>query len=92
MDRFSGYYQIMMYPEDEKHASFRMSLGCIATPWCPFGLKNARDISMGMNTIFHEHTRKTIECYVDDIIVKGLPKVNTLQILGEYSISCGSIN
>jgi len=30
MDEFSGYNQIMMYPEDEKHTSFRIPLGCIA--------------------------------------------------------------
>ena len=27
MDGFSGYNQIKMYPEDEKHTSFRTSLG-----------------------------------------------------------------
>ena len=27
-----------------------------------------------MNTIFHEHMRKTVECYVDDIAVKSCAK------------------
>ena len=27
-----------------------------------------------MNTIFHEHMRKTMECYVDDIVVKSRTK------------------
>ena len=27
-----------------------------------------------MNTIFHEHIRKTVECYVEDIIVKSCDK------------------
>ena len=27
-----------------------------------------------MNTIFHEHIRKTVECYVDDIVVKSHAK------------------
>ena len=27
-----------------------------------------------MNTIFHEHIRKTVECYVDDIAVKSRDK------------------
>ena len=34
-DRFSGYNQIKMYTKDEKHTSFRMSLGVYSTPWCP---------------------------------------------------------
>ena len=32
MDGFSGYNQIKMYPEDEKHTSFRTPLGDTATP------------------------------------------------------------
>jgi len=27
-----------------------------------------------MNTIFHEHMRKTVECYIDDIVVKSRTK------------------
>ena len=27
-----------------------------------------------MNEIFHEHMRKTVECYVDDIVVKSRTK------------------
>ena len=37
MDRFSRYNQIKMYPEDEKHTSFKMPLGLIATLLCPLG-------------------------------------------------------
>ena len=31
MDEFSRYNKIKIYPEDEKHTSFRTPLGCIAT-------------------------------------------------------------
>ena len=31
-----------------------------------------------MNAIFHEHIRKTIECYVDDITVKSCNKEDHL--------------
>jgi len=41
MDRFSGYNQIKMYPDDEKHTSFRMPLGVYCYIVLPFGLKNA---------------------------------------------------
>ena len=41
MDGFSGYNQIKMYPEDEKHTSFRMLLRVYCYTVMPFGLKNA---------------------------------------------------
>jgi len=41
----------------------------------PFGLKNAgATYQCVMNTIFHEHIRKTVECYVDDIAMKSRNK------------------
>ena len=41
----------------------------------PFGLKNAgATYQRAMNAIFHEHMRKTVECYVDDIAVKSRTK------------------
>ena len=40
IDGFSGYNQIKMYPEDEKHTSFRMLLGVYYYTVMPFGLKN----------------------------------------------------
>jgi len=40
MDGFLGYNQIKMYPKDEKHISFRMSLGVYCYTVMPFGLKN----------------------------------------------------
>ena len=40
-----------------------------------FGLKNAcATYQRAMNTIFHEHICKIVECYVDDIIVKSRDK------------------
>ena len=41
----------------------------------PFGLKNAgTTYQRAMNAIFHEHIRKTVECYVDDNAVKSHTK------------------
>ena len=40
-----------------------------------FGLKNAgATYQRAMNVIFHEHIRKTVKCYVDDITVKSRAK------------------
>ena len=75
MDGFSGYNQIKMYPDDEKHTSFRTPLGVYCYTVMPFGLKNAgATYQRAMNAIFHKHMRKTVECYVDDIAVKSRDK------------------
>ena len=75
MDGFLGYNQIKMYLEDEKHTSFRTPLGVYCYTVMPFGLKNAgATYQCTMNKIFHEHIRKTVECYIDDITVKSCNK------------------
>jgi len=75
MDGFSGYNQMKMYPDDEKHTSFRMPLGMYCYTVMPFGLKNTgKTCQIAMNIIFHEHICKTVECYMDDIVVKSHAK------------------
>ena len=66
-----------MYPDNEKYTSFRIPLGVYCYTVMPFGLKNAgATYQRAMNAIFHEHMRKTVECYVDDIAVKSRAKGN----------------
>jgi len=68
-----------MYPENEKHISFRTPLGVYCCTVMPFGLKNASaTYQRAINVIFHEHIRKTVECYVHDIAVKSCDKGNNL--------------
>jgi len=63
-DGFSGYNQIKMYPEDEKHTSFRTHVGVYCYIVMPFGLKNAGAIyQRSMNMIFHEHICKTVKSH-----------------------------
>ena len=40
MDDFSGYNQIKMYPEGEKHTSFRTPVEVYCYTVMPFGLNN----------------------------------------------------
>ena len=48
----------------------------------PFGLKNAgATYQRAMSTIFRDHLRKTVECYVDDIAVKSRNKKDHLRDL-----------
>ena len=75
MKGLSGYNQIKMHPEDGMHASFRTPLAVYCYTVMPFGLKNAgATYQRAMDSIFHEHICKTVECYVDDIIVKNCNK------------------
>jgi len=75
IDGFSGYNQIKMYPENEKHTSFRTPLGVYCYTIMPFGLKNAgATFQRAMNVIFYEHIRKIVDCYADDIAVKSHEK------------------
>ena len=79
MDGYSGYNQIKMYLADENHTSFRTLLGVYCYTVMPFGLKNAgATYQRAMSTIFREHLRKTVECYVDDIAVKSRNKADHL--------------
>jgi len=82
MDDFLGYNQIKMYPDDEKYTSFRTPLGVYCYTVMPFGLKNAgATYQCAMSMIFHDHLRKTVECYVDDIPIKSRNKDNHLHDL-----------
>ena len=93
MDGFSGYNQIKMYPDDEKHTSFRTPLGVYCYTVMPFGLKNAgATYQRAMSTNFREHLRKTVECYVDDIAVKSRNKNDHLSDLRTMFDISGFIN
>ena len=53
----------------------RTPLGVYCYIVMPFGLKNAgATYQRAMNAIFHEHMRRTVECYVNDIAVKSRAK------------------
>ena len=77
MDGFSGYNQIKMHPDDEKHTSFWTPLDVFCYTIMSFGLKNAGAIYQhAMSVIFRDHLRKTVECYVDDIAIKSCEQLS----------------
>jgi len=72
MDGFSGYNQIKMYPDDEKHTSFRTPLEVYCYTVMPFRLKIVgATYQRASNATIHEHICKIVECYVDNIVVKS---------------------
>ncbi|XP_022876923.1 uncharacterized protein LOC111395145 [Olea europaea var. sylvestris] len=92
MDAYSGYNQIPMHPADEEHTSFITDRGLYCYRIMPFGLKNAGATYQRLvNKIFTGLIGKTMEVYVDDMLVKSLEAENhivhlnnTFQILRRY--------
>jgi len=75
MDGFSGYNQIKIKESDQHKIAFRTPWGNFCYKVMPFGLKNARaTYQRAMTTMFHDFIHKTVEVYVDDILVKSKKK------------------
>jgi hypothetical protein len=88
LDAYSGYHQIKMKESDQLATSFitPFSMYCYIT--MPFGLRNAgATYQRCMNHVFGEHIGRTIEAYVDDIIVKTRKASDLLSDL-EVTFGC----
>jgi hypothetical protein len=71
LDAYLGYHQIKMKESDQLATSFITPFGMYCYTTMPFGLRNAGAIYQRcMNHVFGEHIGRTVEAYVDDIIVK----------------------
>jgi len=72
MDAFSGYNQIMMDPEDQEKTAFITERGTYCYEVMPFGLKNAGATYQRLvNKMFAGQLGKTMEVYIDDMLVKS---------------------
>ena len=73
MDAFSGYNQIRMHPDDQENVSFITECGLFCYKFMPFGLKNTRATYQCLvNKMFQNLLGKTMEVYIDDMLVKSL--------------------
>ncbi|XP_074315668.1 uncharacterized protein LOC141651875 [Silene latifolia] len=92
MDCTAGYNQIQMAPEDQEATAFRTPKGIFCYTVMPFGLKNAGATYQGaMQKIFDDMLHKTIECYVDGVVVKSKKRkdhVKDLQTVFERLRKC----
>jgi hypothetical protein len=71
LDAYSGYYQIRMKESNQLATSFITPFGMYCYVTMPFGLRNAgATYQRCMNHVFGEHIGRTVEAYVDDIVVK----------------------
>ncbi|XP_021827212.1 uncharacterized protein LOC110767855 [Prunus avium] len=73
MDAYSGYNQIHMHPDDQESTSFITDRGTYCYQVMPFGLKNAGATYQRLvNRMFSEQIGKSMEVYVDDMLVKSI--------------------
>ncbi|XP_010480911.1 PREDICTED: uncharacterized protein LOC104759712 [Camelina sativa] len=73
MDAFSGYNQILMNPDDQEKTAFITDRGIYCYKVMPFGLKNAGATYQRLvNRMFEPQRGKTMEVYIDDMLVKSM--------------------
>ncbi|XP_024010428.1 uncharacterized protein LOC112085447 [Eutrema salsugineum] len=73
MDAFSGYNQILMHPDDREKTSFITDRGIYCYKVMSFGLKNVGATYQRLvNRMFASQLGKTMEVYIDDMLVKSL--------------------
>jgi hypothetical protein len=78
LDAYSGYHQTLSFLDaystaesDQLATSFSTPFGMYCYITMPFGLRNAGvTYQRCMNHVFGEHIGRTVEAYVDDIVVK----------------------
>ncbi|KAI5344505.1 hypothetical protein L3X38_012382 [Prunus dulcis] len=84
MDAYSSYNQILMHEDDKAKTSFIIERGTYCYKVMPFGLKNSRvTYQRLMNKIFKEQISKTMEVYVDDMLVKAPKRADHIENLAE---------
>jgi hypothetical protein len=88
LDAYSGYHQIKMKESDQLATSFITPFGMYFYITMPFGLRNAgATYQRCMNYVFGEHIGRTVEAYVDDIVVKTRKASDLLSDL-EVTFGC----
>jgi hypothetical protein len=71
LDAYSGYQQIKMKEPDQLVTSFITPFGMYCYVIMPFGLRNAgATYQRCTQHVFGDHIGRTVEAYVDDIIMK----------------------
>ena len=83
LDAYSGYHQIKMKESDELATSFITPFGMYCYVTMPFGLRNAgATYQRCMQLIFGDYIGRTVEAYVDDIVVKTKKASDLIRDLG----------
>jgi hypothetical protein len=84
LDAFQGYHQIALSTEDREKTAFITPLEVYYYKVMLFGLKNVGVTYQRMVTkMFKEQIGKTMEIYIDDMVVKSKLSQNHLEDLTE---------
>ncbi|RVW82262.1 Retrovirus-related Pol polyprotein from transposon 17.6 [Vitis vinifera] len=85
LDAFSGYHQIPMSPDDEEKTAFITPHDLYCYKVMPFGLKNAGATYQRLMTkIFKPLIGRSVEVYIDDIVVKSKTREQHILHLQEF--------
>ncbi|GJW28487.1 reverse transcriptase domain-containing protein [Tanacetum coccineum] len=72
LDGFSGYFHILIDPQDQENTTFTCPYGTFAYRRMPFGLCNAPvTFQRCMMAIFHDMIKETMKVFMDDFLVFG---------------------
>lgn len=75
LDACARYNQIPLHGPDQEKTAFVTETGLYCFTVMPFGLKNSATTFQTMgNGVFKDHIGKTIEIYIDDILIKSKKK------------------
>ena len=84
LDAFQGYHQIALAIEDQEKTSFISPKANHHYTIMPFGLKNADTIYQRM--MFKEKINRTVEVYINDIVVKNKEEQEHLRLNADKCI------
>jgi hypothetical protein len=89
LDAYFGYHQIKMKESDQLATSFITPFGMYCYVTMPFGLRNAcATYQRCMQHVFGDHIRRTVEAYMEDIVVKTREADD---LVGDLSIAVGCL-
>nr|GEV19190.1 reverse transcriptase domain-containing protein [Tanacetum cinerariifolium] len=93
LDGFSGYFQILIDPQDQEKTTFTCLHGMFAYRRMPFGLCNASGtFQRCMMAIFHDMIKKTMEVFMDDSSIFGDSFSSCLSHLDKMLKRCEDTN
>ena len=88
LDAFQGYHQISLALSDQEKIAFVTSIGNYHYKVMPFGLKNAGSTyQRTMTRMFEPQLGKSIEVYVEDMVVKSKVVSEHVGNLGSFLTS-----
>ena len=82
LNAFQGYHQIALAPKDQEKTAFISPDANYHYTVMPFGLKNVEATDQRMMTrMFRDKIGRTVEVYIDDMVVKNKQEVRHIEDL-----------